>query len=428
MDIANSWIISEDRIISKDLINRKSFIRCESLESIESLESSKNFENSEIINRSQSNSSNNICESIEDWKIKLSDISSSLNRYMIYFCLESIKWMLESSMLSNELEESTYSKDKSKSIALDHSFIRTDINARNMSALHRANSVGYKEDSLILGEISNEEGKDYQLSEVSEREDSFLSDFGMIMETSDLDPLPKYSETIGLKPADYDLMCNDMDKYDALLGKININPYGINFDRIICTHSDEEVGQDQIPSYYKGQWGYIEGSNTKVAHGKGIKVWNNNKVFIGEFNNGAIHGAGRLINSDGTCETGTWVNNILQGEVNTYYSDGKWSKSTYLNGKKDGFVKHFYNTKKDVTLRMHHIEDNHPEDFIMKNSILRQMNVYENDQKHGIQVDLWKDGHTTKQIQHFNRGVPTGEPKLFYRDGSDAMENFCIYI
>ena len=251
MDIANSWIISEDRIISKDLINRKSFIRCESLESIESLESSKNFENSEIINRSQSNSSNNICESIEDWKIKLSEISSSLNRYMIHFCLESIKWMLESSMLSNELEESTYSKDKSKSIALDHSSIQTYINGRNMSALHRGNSVGYKEDSLILGEISNEEGKDYQLSEVSEEEeDSFLLDFDMIMETSDLDSLPKYSKTIGLQPAEYNLMCGDMARYDALLGKISINPHSINFDRIIHSYSDEEVKASKMVTSY----------------------------------------------------------------------------------------------------------------------------------------------------------------------------------
>ena len=112
-----------------------------------------------------------------------------------------------------------------------------------MSSLH-------KEDSFILGEIPNEEGKDYQLSEVSEQEDSLLSGVDMIMETSDLDPLPKYSKTIGLKPADYDLMCGDMARYDALLGKISINPHSINFDRIIHSYSDEEVKAGKMVTSY----------------------------------------------------------------------------------------------------------------------------------------------------------------------------------
>ena len=297
-----------------------------------------------------------------------------------------------------------------------------------MSALHENKSDKRKKDSLILGEISNEEGKDYQLSEVSEQEDSILTDVDMTMETSDLDPLPKYSKTIGLQPAEYDLMCGDMARYDDLLGKISINPHTINFDRIIHSYSDEEVKAGKIPFYYKGQSRDIADSDKKVAHGIGIKVWSNHKVFIGEFNDGAIHGAGRLINPDGTCVTGTWENNILQGEVKIYYPSGIWSTSSYLDGKKDGFVKYFYNTKKDAKTGLDNIVDNNQEDFIMENSILRQMNVYENDQKHGIQVDLWEDGHTTKQIQHFYRGTPTGKAELFYRDGSVVVLNPCMYV
>jgi hypothetical protein len=59
-------------------------------------------------------------------------------------------------------------------------------------------------------------------------------------------------------------------------------------------------------SLYKGDIQLIDGE--MIPEGRGLILFPGERIYIGEFHNGALHGKGRLIQSDGTVVSGNWEN------------------------------------------------------------------------------------------------------------------------
>lgn len=83
---------------------------------------------------------------------------------------------------------------------------------------------------------------------------------------------------------------------------------------------------------YKGEWD----ASADLPHGKGIMVYNDGSLYIGEFNNGECEGKGRVIHQNGDVYDGDWYQNLADGRGVLYTSDGQKYEGDFEADKKHG--------------------------------------------------------------------------------------------
>ena len=72
-------------------------------------------------------------------------------------------------------------------------------------------------------------------------------------------------------------------------------------------------------------------------HGKGIYIWNDNSMYIGEFKNNKMDGYGVCYDCHGNIiYEGEWKNNLVHGKGIYIWEEGKRYEGEFLHGKKHG--------------------------------------------------------------------------------------------
>ena len=72
-------------------------------------------------------------------------------------------------------------------------------------------------------------------------------------------------------------------------------------------------------------------------HGKGIYIWKDNSMYIGEFKNNKMDGYGVCYDNHGNIiYEGEWKNNLVHGKGIYIWEEGKRYEGEFLHGKKHG--------------------------------------------------------------------------------------------
>ena len=72
-------------------------------------------------------------------------------------------------------------------------------------------------------------------------------------------------------------------------------------------------------------------------HGKGIYIWRDNSMYIGEFKNNKMDGYGVCYDCHGNIiYEGEWKNNLVHGKGTYIWEEGKRYEGEFLHGKKHG--------------------------------------------------------------------------------------------
>ena len=72
-------------------------------------------------------------------------------------------------------------------------------------------------------------------------------------------------------------------------------------------------------------------------HGKGIYIWKDNSMYIGEFKNNKMDGYGVCYDNHGKIiYEGEWKNNLVHGKGIYIWEEGKRYEGEFLHGKKHG--------------------------------------------------------------------------------------------
>lgn len=114
------------------------------------------------------------------------------------------------------------------------------------------------------------------------------------------------------------------------------------FDHFEHYDKDENIETDRVlemqfdtrksGAMYRGQIS----ADTARPDGMGIKIFPNNSVFEGHFDDGKINGWGRGITSRGEIYQGPFENDVMQGEGLFQWPDGRLYYGKFDGGKKHG--------------------------------------------------------------------------------------------
>lgn len=108
------------------------------------------------------------------------------------------------------------------------------------------------------------------------------------------------------------------------------------YDKDTEIESDRDLrldfNQRKSGAMYRGQINM----ESQRPDGMGIKIFPNNSIFEGRFEDGKIHGHGRGITSHGEIYQGGFYNDMMQGEGLFQWLDGRTYYGKFENGKKHG--------------------------------------------------------------------------------------------
>jgi hypothetical protein len=97
------------------------------------------------------------------------------------------------------------------------------------------------------------------------------------------------------------------------------------------------------PGYYDANESWIKAANAKKGclegnceNGYGVKYWDENVKYIGDFKNSVCEGYGTCYFSDGSKYTGNWLNHKFEGEGTRYYADGTIQRGFFKEGNYTG--------------------------------------------------------------------------------------------
>ena len=92
---------------------------------------------------------------------------------------------------------------------------------------------------------------------------------------------------------------------------------------------------------YSGEWN----PSKKERHGRGIQLWNDNTIYIGQWKNDKINGKGKLTNPIGDYYEGDFINDNAEGYGSYIHKEGSSYFGMWKNNRQEGQGKEIWPDK-----------------------------------------------------------------------------------